>query len=33
MGQARALWLAGGCATDMTERERLLRHILPEPEG
>lgn len=33
MGQARALWLAGGCATDKTERERLLRHILPEPEG
>jgi tRNA nucleotidyltransferase/poly(A) polymerase len=31
LSKARELWLEGGCRTDLTERERLLRHIIPEP--
>ncbi|HYF55600.1 MAG TPA: CCA tRNA nucleotidyltransferase [Salinarimonas sp.] len=33
MGEARALWLAGGCRTGAPERERLLRHIAPSSES
>jgi hypothetical protein len=27
LASARSAWLTGGCRTDLTERERLLRHI------
>ncbi len=27
LASARSTWLTGGCRTDLTERERLLRHI------
>jgi hypothetical protein len=32
LADARALWIAGGCRTDVTERERLLRHMAGNPD-